>query len=499
MGRPYTCLQAAYLVLEQAGKPMSVKEIRDEIIKNHIDLTKTGRTPDRTVNARISEDIKKNRKKSAFKRVGRGLYGLRSFKQDEFKSIDFNRRIFPGDQVLTIDTKLLNQIGNFHGISKDFENYSNSFFTWNNYQFIERLVAERSERVKQIVNYTMITYKNTILQYSRGEISNLSHKYLYGDYSIGFGGHIQLTDFDLFNEGIKGYLNGARREVEEETGIKIDSSDQPKIVGVLNDDSSALGRHHFAFIHMYEAKSPEYTKKEKSINQLRFVNISELGAEFAKYEYWSKLCILNYFSNYTTPACFIESKNNKLSLFQNKVLHIVGHIGSGKTEACSLLEKDFGYKSIKASNVLKKILGFSLEESVSREIMQNEGYKFIKSELGHEILAEEINKIIQSIPKQHWVIDGLRFPRTHEVLQKKYGHKIPIIYIESIVDNQYKYYLERERIIKSFEEYLKIVYHPVEKEIERFLHKADIVVYNHGSFDAYIDQLNHFFIEESKK
>ena len=497
MARTYTCLQAAYQVLEINGKPMTSKEISDEIMKNHVDVLTT-LTPDRSVNARISENIKKNREKSAFKRVGKGLYGLRTFKQNEIKTIGFRRRIFPGDQILVFDTKLLNKISNFRGIRKDFEIYADSIFSWNNYRFIERIAAERSEKNKQVISYTIITYQDQILQFTRGEISNV-RKYLFGYSSIGFGGHVQLTDFDLFNDGLNGYLKSARREVKEETGIIIDEEKEPRIVGVLNDNSSSLGRHHFAFIHMYEAKSPEFFKKEKSINQLKFVKISDLGLDFGKYEYWSRLCILNYFSDLTSPRCFIVSKKNSKPLFTHQVIQVVGQIGSGKTEACSLLEKEFNYKAIKASIILRRILGLSTEENIPREMLQDAGYKFIKSKLGHEKLATEIIKVIRSNPKQCWVIDGLRFPKTCEVLQKLYGQKIPIIYIDTLIDNQYKYYLDREHTEKSFDEFLEIIDHPAEREIERLWHKADFIVYNHSSLNAYIEQLKEFLLEESKK
>ena len=72
------CLDAAEQVLRKAGRPLHYKEITKRILSEGLWST-DGKTPDATVNAQLSADIKKKRERSRFinPNSGRGEYGLR--------------------------------------------------------------------------------------------------------------------------------------------------------------------------------------------------------------------------------------------------------------------------------------------------------------------------------------------------------------------------------------------------------------------------------------
>lgn len=70
-----TFVDAAYRVLKDNGKPMHYKDITQQALNKGYIETK-GKTPEATMTARISHDIKKEGKKSRFVRVERGIYGL---------------------------------------------------------------------------------------------------------------------------------------------------------------------------------------------------------------------------------------------------------------------------------------------------------------------------------------------------------------------------------------------------------------------------------------
>jgi restriction system protein len=70
-----TALEAALRVLQEAGIPLHYREITKRILA--AGLWKTdGKTPAATINAQLAVDVKKNGSASAFRRAGRGVFGL---------------------------------------------------------------------------------------------------------------------------------------------------------------------------------------------------------------------------------------------------------------------------------------------------------------------------------------------------------------------------------------------------------------------------------------
>lgn len=70
-------LDAAEQVLKEAGEPLHYGEITRRMARKGL-WTSTGKTPDATVQARLSSDLKFHREKSRFVRPQRGVFGLRS-------------------------------------------------------------------------------------------------------------------------------------------------------------------------------------------------------------------------------------------------------------------------------------------------------------------------------------------------------------------------------------------------------------------------------------
>jgi restriction system protein len=75
-------LQAAEIVLKEAGTPLHYKEITQRMIENGLWQTE-GLTPDATVNAYIAVDIKRNGINSRFQRTDRGVFALRDWSLPE--------------------------------------------------------------------------------------------------------------------------------------------------------------------------------------------------------------------------------------------------------------------------------------------------------------------------------------------------------------------------------------------------------------------------------
>ena len=122
--------------------------------------------------------------------------------------------------------------------------------------------------------------------YRRGKL--LAEKRLLGNYSLGIGGHISVTDPGLFGSS---YDDGLKREINEE--VVIESPYTQRVVALLNDDSNDVGKVHFGVVHVLTLDKPLVKPREKSINETKFLAISELQKDVEKFENWSKICIQN--------------------------------------------------------------------------------------------------------------------------------------------------------------------------------------------------------------
>jgi restriction system protein len=76
-------LQAAEVVMKEAGKPLHYREITKKMLDRGLWQTE-GKTPDRTLNATITHDIKHYGDQSLFQRTGEGVYALRILELPEF-------------------------------------------------------------------------------------------------------------------------------------------------------------------------------------------------------------------------------------------------------------------------------------------------------------------------------------------------------------------------------------------------------------------------------
>ena len=82
-------------------------------------------------------------------------------------------------------------------------------------KFMDRSSAEEDDTVKQFVTFTLVVHGRKILIYRRGKFTTTSER-LKGQLSVGFGGHVNDSDFDLFSQGKNAFRANAARELKEE-------------------------------------------------------------------------------------------------------------------------------------------------------------------------------------------------------------------------------------------------------------------------------------------
>ncbi len=168
------------------------------------------------------------------------------------------------------------------------------FLIAKNNSFLPRAKAETDPNFKQIIPYVIVTDGENILHYVRGK--KAGEQRLVAKGSIGIGGHINLEeDHDLsllaFTFNVKTFQDAVEREVREE--LSIQGSFDAKPVGLINDDSTEVGRVHFGIVHLLFRTPDKVKKNEQVITQVEFLPIEELKSKREQMETWSQLCLDN--------------------------------------------------------------------------------------------------------------------------------------------------------------------------------------------------------------
>ena len=193
----------------------------------------------------------------------------------------------PDENVLVIRRSLFDQLGSFQGLNFEPAKYLNVLLSRGNNFFIPRAQAENDPTHKQIIPYVLLAFKNKVLYYVRGK--KAGEQRLVAKGSIGIGGHMNETDESLFALDEQAYRVGVEREVNEE--IKIDTQFEDRIVALLNDDATEVGRVHLGVVHVFKLAEPKVEKREAMITNRAFLTKDELMARRESLESWSQICV----------------------------------------------------------------------------------------------------------------------------------------------------------------------------------------------------------------
>ncbi|MCA1658215.1 MAG: hypothetical protein LC627_02830 [Verrucomicrobiaceae bacterium] len=191
------------------------------------------------------------------------------------------------ENVLVIKRDLFDKLGAFHGLNFEPRKYLDALLSRGNNFFLPRALAENDPTHKQIVPYAIIAHGDKVLHYVRGK--KAGEQRLVAKGSIGIGGHMNDSDESLFALDEAAYRAGVEREVAEE--IRIDSLYEDKVVALLNDDTTEVGRVHLGIVHVFRLAEPKVQKREAMITAVGFVTKDELLARRDSLETWSQLCV----------------------------------------------------------------------------------------------------------------------------------------------------------------------------------------------------------------
>lgn len=468
-------LKVADQVLQLIGRPLRVRDIVQKALDENLLLTK-GKTPINSMRARLSEHIKKHGDHSKFMRVQPNKIALRKWDYEEFKAKPFEKD--NNEEVnVCITQESLDKKGRFFGFQEDYSKYISILEDTNNLRLLKKKHAKSNYNVKRLVSYVVLKdATGKILSYRRGNFGN-KESLLKGVLCIGFGGHVNIDDIDLFGLSNAGIVNSAYREIYEEIkGLRIPN---PRLVGVINDDSSSLGLNHFAFV--FESILPDTFNdktfsKELSINQVKLLDVSELWNMFHELEFWSQLLLKKYINkNSSKKFTFIKSKKR---MFMKNPLLIIGEIGSGKTEISKFLQEEYGANHISTRSCVAEIIRIEDFGDQDRTSFQYAAMKLISNSNGIDKLANLICEKIQNAKNNFIIIDGVRNVGTYEIIKRNLPDT-NIMYIDTPRDIAFKFYKERSKPrTPTIDEFRKARQHDVEREILFFKDIADVYVYN---------------------
>jgi predicted NUDIX family phosphoesterase len=193
----------------------------------------------------------------------------------------------PEENILVVKRSLFDELGSFQGLNFEPQKYLEALLSRGNNFFLSRARAETDPTHKQIIPYVLVACGNKVLHYVRGK--KAGEQRLVAKGSIGIGGHMNDTDESLFAWDEAAYRAGVEREVTEE--ITIASPFEDRIVALLNDDATDVGRVHLGIVHVFKLAEPRVEKREAMITNLSFLTREELQARRDALETWSQYCV----------------------------------------------------------------------------------------------------------------------------------------------------------------------------------------------------------------
>ncbi len=193
----------------------------------------------------------------------------------------------PEENVLVIPRALFDKLGAFHGLNFDADRYLPSMLARENNSFMPRSRAESDPAFKQLIPYVLLVHGGRVLSYVRGK--KAGEQRLASKTSIGIGGHINDGDEGLFTLDAEAYNEAVRREVCEE--LNVQTGFRNRIVALLNDDTTEVGRVHLGVVHVFTLETDAVQKREAMITSLAFLTRGELLARREAMETWSQICV----------------------------------------------------------------------------------------------------------------------------------------------------------------------------------------------------------------
>ena len=196
----------------------------------------------------------------------------------------------PQEDVLVVPRALFDRVGAFQGFCGDTAAYLPALLDPRHTSWRPRATVEEDPSFKQLIPYCVLSWKDAAgarhyFAYTRG--GGQSEARLRAKRSVGIGGHISSTDGEHGDD--TSYEAGMRREIAEE--IAISGGWTSRCVGLINDDSNAVGSVHLGVVHILELEQPHVASRESELVECGFESLNALLAARERFETWSQIAL----------------------------------------------------------------------------------------------------------------------------------------------------------------------------------------------------------------
>ena len=144
-------------------------------------------------------------------------------------------------------------------------------------RFEPRAAMERDPRFKQVIPYLVLRDRGRYFLMRRTRAGG--DERLHDRFSIGVGGHLNPGDADL--------AGGLVREWREE--LAADFVPEFRLLGLLNDDETDVGRVHLGVVYLAEAAGRAVAVRETEKLEGTFAAPAALLGVYDRMETWSQL------------------------------------------------------------------------------------------------------------------------------------------------------------------------------------------------------------------
>jgi predicted NUDIX family phosphoesterase len=156
--------------------------------------------------------------------------------------------------------------------------------------FMDRATAETDPGHKQIIPYAIVRHLDSYFLLQRK--SAQSEHRLHNKFSLGVGGHINPAEGVRRGELIR---DGLTREINEE--LHINTEYDERFIGLINDDTTDVGRVHLGILFEVDAASPSVSVRETHKMDGAWVLRGILDERYAGLESWSQIVYDSYVRN----------------------------------------------------------------------------------------------------------------------------------------------------------------------------------------------------------
>jgi predicted NUDIX family phosphoesterase len=190
--------------------------------------------------------------------------------------------VIPNERILVIPSQVIvPKLKSAHSLDTTISYEELTALIRRHHQLVDRAPAETDHSLKQIIPYAIIRFGDQVYLVKRSK--RQAEARLHDLYSIGLGGHIS----ELVDESSDVIRAALVRELEEE--MVIAGPSRVKYVGIINDDTTDVGKVHLGILHEVLLEGDYCRIREKENMTGNWCAVPSLVNYYDTMETWSQI------------------------------------------------------------------------------------------------------------------------------------------------------------------------------------------------------------------